>query len=102
MSTLETADVAQTSRKIKYMRVFYFTFDTLIQFVSLYLAQGIGEEFCPYNCYFEFKISIFIYRHPSPIRTKHFHKYLRVLIFATLKTDVNLHIYKDVITHHDS
>lgn len=38
------------------MRVFYFTFDTLIQFVSLYLALGIGEEFCPYNCYFEFKI----------------------------------------------
>lgn len=65
--TLATsADVTQTTRKIKYIRVFYFTFDTLIQFVSLYPTLGIGEEkFCPYNCYFEFKISFLIYEgHP--------------------------------------
>lgn len=65
--TLATsADVTQTMRKIKYIRVFYFTFDTLIQFVSLYPALGIrGRNFCPYNCYFEFKISFLIYGRTS-------------------------------------
>lgn len=44
-------------RRNQVLRVFYFTFDTLIHFVPSYTALGMGEEFFQHNYYFEFKIT---------------------------------------------